>query len=739
MNEQDNISSENSLGATDKQSVETGDMVQAEPEIEDRASSVPKRKSTLKIVIALVVPGIFVAVGGLAIAGYIDLDSLLSLFGKKQSYTTYELFYKSLANIGTIHSTAYNIEASFVSEPRGDNEYVLDIIVTDDLKELNEPYERDSARFRGISQIQNQLRGVYTSAGAYPEEIDYIDLIDRHQGFDVVVDSFEYGNADEGNSYLLVVEFETNAAIDSLKDSYYADNVLILDNKRVQITDGPFYATFRKKSPLFALFESAEDQEKLFSFLPVNINISAFLSGQTRKEDKTLPDTRFHLGVSVDMEDFLLSADAELIKKGDVFYVRVNKMPSLFFFDLSAIKKKWIKIIAEDLGATGSSFLPDFDDIVERQEEKSKLFIDQLSLIFSIAKKEKYLHVDEISVADSGGVNNNLKTFKITIPKEKIIPAYTTISKKLGEGFGDDAFITYDDEIVKALESESFSMLYDYLNNNASFIIAIDERLQLPISFEYTQALVPKESLRKYSEVKYVTSISFLMSDINKKVDIDRPKEFMSYEEAAILLSGMSVEEFRFNKQLKNIRDIRKALKTYFEITKIYPTALENLIISAKELAEQTGGSLDNITDFRVNRDHELKLLEFTPKDVVTEKEYIYESKIGVGDQNDYVLKYSIVLPEYKPGTLLPYAIKKRSGKIDSLSHINGENTANSTYISVEANEEAFKDSDADLLSDVLEVYIGTETNNADTDGDGYDDGKEVRGRHDPLGPGELK
>lgn len=47
-------------------------------------------------------------------------------------------------------------------------------------------------------------------------------------------------------------------------------------------------------------------------------------------------------------------------------------------------------------------------------------------------------------------------------------------------------------------------------------------------------------------------------------------------------------------------------------------------------------------------------------------------------------------------------------------------------------------DSDEDGLSDEEERKLGTHPNVADTDGDGYDDGTEVKGGYNPLGEGRL-
>lgn len=47
-------------------------------------------------------------------------------------------------------------------------------------------------------------------------------------------------------------------------------------------------------------------------------------------------------------------------------------------------------------------------------------------------------------------------------------------------------------------------------------------------------------------------------------------------------------------------------------------------------------------------------------------------------------------------------------------------------------------DSDSDGLSDKLEEALGTDPNKADTDGDGYNDGVEVKGNYSPLGKEKL-
>lgn len=58
---------------------------------------------------------------------------------------------------------------------------------------------------------------------------------------------------------------------------------------------------------------------------------------------------------------------------------------------------------------------------------------------------------------------------------------------------------------------------------------------------------------------------------------------------------------------------------------------------------------------------------------------------------------------------------------------------------SIATNEEALKDYDNDGLSNILESFYGTDPNNKDTDGDGFEDGAEVNARYNPNGTGTLK
>ncbi|OGY54760.1 MAG: hypothetical protein A2951_01700 [Candidatus Buchananbacteria bacterium RIFCSPLOWO2_01_FULL_56_15] len=68
-----------------------------------------------------------------------------------------------------------------------------------------------------------------------------------------------------------------------------------------------------------------------------------------------------------------------------------------------------------------------------------------------------------------------------------------------------------------------------------------------------------------------------------------------------------------------------------------------------------------------------------------------------------------------------------------------GISNANIAKIPVGA-EDRFQlvDTDGDKLDDQLEESLGTNRNNPDSDGDGYQDGVEVKNSYNPLGAGKL-
>ncbi len=113
-----------------------------------------------------------------------------------------------------------------------------------------------------------------------------------------------------------------------------------------------------------------------------------------------------------------------------------------------------------------------------------------------------------------------------------------------------------------------------------------------------------------------------------------------------------------------------------------------------------------------------------------------------IADNGAYALEHRAELGQLTPNTTYYYVINAR----DSLYQKNLVSPEYSFSTSVPqkslgvkiVEEKADLDSDQDGLMDAYESEIGTDPYNSDSDGDGYDDGLEVKNNYNPLGYGRA-
>jgi len=78
------------------------------------------------------------------------------------------------------------------------------------------------------------------------------------------------------------------------------------------------------------------------------------------------------------------------------------------------------------------------------------------------------------------------------------------------------------------------------------------------------------------------------------------------------------------------------------------------------------------------------------------------------------------------------------SNQNTNISVNNNTNTSLNSNININTNFSLDNDSDSDGLTDMEEIIYGTDKDDPDTDGDGYEDGAEVEAGYDPSGAGKL-
>lgn len=471
--------------------------------------------------------------------------------------------------------------------------------------------------------------------------------------------------------------------------------------------------------PRWPAFIEFVSEDNFLSFLPGNLNIVLKTSGTTQKQSTDATDARLQLGADINFEDFIINADVEFLKKGVTYFAKVNKFPGLFF-DISKIKQKWVRIIPEDIANSGAD-LSNFDIVntflapptTGRQKNNIKP-LEQFQLFSQLAESEGAFSIDPPKLEKLN--NSQMYHYILKLHPEKIAPFYKRFTEEAKNRFGAEAFMQFDEAMFQYLQSGEFKMALDYISAHTNIETWVDTKSGFPTKVQYGFRFVPSAKNKKLKDKQLYVSANITLSDINKKISIEEPKDFTTFEDAVIAVSGISREEYIFGKQVQNIRQIRSAIDRFKQASGKYPNSLEEL---------------------KKNKNENMPFLKNIPLDAYSKKPFNYAIQGA-----DYMLAYTINLPPYETGSIPSYSIRYSSpnNKVKySLAYIQGSNTASSKSLSEEALRAGSIDTDGDSVSDSFEIYIGSNKNKRNTDGDGVDDGTELQRDSNPLGPGKLK
>ena len=406
------------------------------------------------------------------------------------------------------------------------------------------------------------------------------------------------------------------------------------------------------------------------------------------------------------------------MKVGDDYYVMVSKFPS-FFYDLSKIKEKWIKVTSQDLAQYGSSYT----GVQQSSDDMAKTKADTIKgakIFLTVADNNHALMSLGSPTVETV---NGTKTYRYDLEfnKDTMAQFYSDLTSQYQSAFGDKNPMVFDQATLDYLKSPEFDAAFQYFRKNTTLTLWAD-KFGIPIRFSYSIRMVPDKSA-KNADRQIRTTLTLDLTDINSPTVIDAPVSSMSVEDATIALTGQSKELYEFEKQITVVRALQSKLASYKLINGSYPASLTDLTKSSTV----STGTYAPIT-------------KTVPVDVFTGKPFIYTNK-----GSDYTIVYTEQLPPYHRGDNpqgiyqmnYDYSMRASTPKL-TMAAVAGNNTADSKVVSEEAAAQSKIDSDGDGLPDVLEAYLGTNKLKKDTDGDGYSDYEELIKGTDPLGPGNL-
>jgi len=590
--------------------------------------------------------------------------------------------------------------------------------------------QRDGDRFRDIKIIFTALNNDYRGKSKYPKALAGLpDLTGTS------INNYTYSSTD--SDFSLMVAFESDKAIDEIKrqEKY---NPVTISGKSVtfsKATGVPYY--YLNQQPAQPQWIALLDQQDyLYQSMPGDTKAKIKFGGTAERSKDKQVDAEFHAAFDLSLGDLSFALDGDLLKKGEIFYGRINKMPSLFA-DVSVFKQKWVKITKDDFSGWGYF---EVDTVGDPKKDLSVTVLDQMKLALTIANEEQVLNVD-FNLPDEKIENKNYYVYQISFQPEKVAKWYERLEKELREKYGDMAIVKLDKDTLSLLQSDSFKEYMKYINDNNRWKIVVDPRSGFPVRFDTWSRLVPPDSATKLAKRQFELSGSLKLTNINQPIVVTEPQESITVEDVMISFMGITKEEYRFQQQESRISLVRSALRSFKSYTGAYPTTLDQLLLKRSEVTKVAdnqpprsvlvGDRELTYPDFSSGTsDPDSPFVKSIPQDIFANKPFDYQL-VGA----DYALKYQMVLPARRMDA---DPKSYNSIGVQVLDYINGQNTANEKNISTEIVAATKIDSDKDGLPDFVEQYYKSDPKKKDTDGDGYPDGEEVKNGFDPSGPGEL-
>jgi hypothetical protein len=401
-------------------------------------------------------------------------------------------------------------------------------IKINDSEELKLKFMRDYDRAENVRYILNQLQNPKTVLPASLKSISSTNSYYKININDPLTKlPYDYKVIKGGQDFELRVKFETREAISAMNKSIGYNKSKpnpVVNGQEVTFTRETYSYFYLSQIPPVTFFESLNQS---LQFMPVDMNVVFSLAVTSDwGSSGSKPEWKINLDATGDLGDLTYKANADTLKKGDVYYLRINNIPALFGFGIP--KGQWLTLDPKELAKKsdgGVSYMPiSPDTISDFEEQYGKEKAKVVELIRRIAK-----------IADEEGVlafKNNVKKEKrddqwlyrydLVIVQDKIVPFYKRLIKE-SQGSGDliDTALATD-SYLEQLESQEFKDIINYLSKSSSITFWIDNSGYL-VSAEYSLKVAPPDDNVRPKDKQVVFTSKLEISDINKTIKIESP------------------------------------------------------------------------------------------------------------------------------------------------------------------------------------------------------------------------
>ncbi len=318
---------------------------------------------------------------------------------------------------------------------------------------------------------------------------------------------------------------------------------------------------------------STFDPKTLLNEIPGDMKIEGGMTLYI-ETDKLVQDANgmFKLDGTYAGGDSTVAVDVELRKVGQNLYGIIRKFPSLFTYDFPAVKNKWVV-------ATPTDSVSDISTSTFENQDLRKS-VDSLKLATKTALDQKLFTVKQKLAAETiSGVRS--EHYVLTVNPDKLLAVYTAL-RDTEKAKGQD--VTALESGIAELKKPETMKLLQAVADNSKIEIWIDRANGMLRQIRWGLTIVPDNSIERLKGKQLYTSLTLTLDKVNTKVNISKPLSTIDFDEATRLVTGITKEQQRFNKQTDQISKLRSALTLYKSKNNSYPKSLDELNTSLKSI-----------------------------------------------------------------------------------------------------------------------------------------------------------
>lgn len=432
--------------------------------------------------------------------------------------------------------------------------------------ELRQKYQNDKDRIKSVQIILSSLQSIYRAHSIFKSDqrknipqlekpfptsleklaSDFTLNNEANKNQLSITDpitgkKYDYKVVEGGRDFSLVVEFETQSAVNSLL-KYNEEPSVFVEGKKVTFTkDTSVYFYISNEPPKPLLVKLGEYAR----YLPPDIDVEIALGITSNLKSDDLADWKFNLDAKGGLGDLIYAVNIDALKKDSDYFFRINKISSLFISSLPSIKGQWVKVSTATTTDSKTTRFNEFSHTLRSFPEYEKSYKELRESIYTTLKKVAEIADEEQMIFFKNKPHKEkvgereLTRYDLGFKRESIINFYL---KVLEEAKKDKKSLlsqmVNDQGALEYLQSKEFEEVFDYLEKNSSKSVWIDEDGYVAMA-EYSFRIVPPDTATQLKDKQANLVLKYIFTDINKPVLIEAPKDAKSIE--------MLMEDFEKN------------------------------------------------------------------------------------------------------------------------------------------------------------------------------------------------